>query len=103
MGFIGNGCHCLFDGERGVGVRLGLIGPPLGELSTELEGVGPGPISFRLTDAVGSLSRWPPPLAGGVDREAGGRLWFIQKKTAAGTVEPVGGPCPSKEVWETLK
>ena len=59
MGFIGNGCHCLFDGERGVGVRLGLIGPPLGELSTELEGIGPGPISFRLTDAVGSLSRWP--------------------------------------------
>ena len=38
-----------------------------------------------------------------VDREAGGRLWFIQKKTAAGTVEPVGGPCPSKEVWETLR
>ena len=76
MGFIGNGCHCLFDGERGVGVRLGLIGPPLGELSTELEGVGPGlelilgpgPISFGLTDAVGSLSRWPPPSAGVVGR-----------------------------------
>ena len=65
MGFIGNGCHCLFYGERGVGVRLGLIGPPLGKLSTELEEVGPGlelilgpgPISFRLTDAVFIKSR----------------------------------------------
>ena len=23
------------------------------------------------------------------------------KTAAAGPVEPVGGPCPSKEVWET--
>ena len=30
-----------------------------------------------------------------------GSCCFI-KKTAAGPVEPVGRPSPSKEVWETL-
>ena len=32
-----------------------------------------------------------------------GPLMIYSKKTAAGTVEPVGGVCPSKEVWETLR
>ena len=79
MGFIGNGSHCLVYGERGVGVRLCLIGPPLGELLAELEGVGPGlelilgpgPISFGLTDAVGALPRWLASSAGSEGRIAG--------------------------------
>jgi hypothetical protein len=32
-----------------------------------------------------------------------GECFGLIKKTAAGPVEPVGGVCPSKEVWETLR
>ena len=37
-----------------------------------------------------------------LDREAG-NVYGLFKKTAVGPVEAVGGPCPSKEVWETLR
>ena len=37
-----------------------------------------------------------------LEREAGNVHGLI-KKTAAGSVEPVGGRWPSKEVWETLR
>ena len=43
-----------------------------------------------------------PPTSRLAGPRSGGRLWFFQKKTAAAPVEPVGGLCPSKEVWETL-
>ena len=54
---------------------------------------------------LGNLSNCEPALScrlhAFLDREAGG-VNGLFKKTAAGPVEPVGGVCPSKEVWETL-
>ena len=39
--------------------------------------------------------------SGGILRSLHAPYQLIQ--TAVGPVDPVGGPCPSKEVWETLR
>ena len=61
--------------------------------------VATGEVLGNLSDSGLALSCR---LHASLDRKAGGRVWFFNKKTAAGPVEPVGGVCPSKEVWETL-
>ena len=122
MGFISNGSHCLVYGECGVGIRLSLIGPPPGELLAELEGVGPGlelilgpgPILFRLTDAVGALPRWPASAARG-DRRIPGRVHFrhgqgpevVRSDRLSASVDPAdqGLPTPTpdhKILWSGL-